>query len=205
MTDLKLIQSQEYNDLCKGASDFNLGTLTFKALEAVLDTIHAVRPLKHHLDVGSQQGQFANHAQLRWKTDTTCLDINKHTVSQGRKRFPHLKFKCLDFSELEGCENKFDLVTNLHWFFYYGQQRRKKAYEKFKSILTEEGCLVFAHGDVNWETKHGITHNDFKQELEAHFQVQAEIRTCENLPLDIKAHTNHNYLGRTYSILVARP
>jgi trans-aconitate methyltransferase len=194
------VSTDAYAEACRNASDNNLDSLLFSLSYANISALK----FNSILDIGSQEGQFASLVSTRSSVaDVSCIDISSVTVDNGRKRFPEFDWHCCDFNEFDS-NRSYDAITSLNWFFYYSKVERKKALLKIRNLLTKNGSFMLSFGDINFEKRHNITYEQVVAEVAQVMDIASVVRLKEAIPYNKEAHISHSYLGRWYTIIVAK-
>lgn len=197
------LQSSEYDETCRKCSDSNLETLYFKSVEMLIEMLCANGVVKRLMDTGAQQGQFCDFVTKKHNIESIAVDINPHSIEQGKKRFPSVHFETADFIELDGYDNKIDILTCFNWLFYADSNERKKVYEKMKRVLVNTGHIVIGYGDVNWRTHFDMSTEQVQAELKQSFNLSCVLQFQENKPFVPTAHEQFSMLERPYTLIVA--
>ncbi len=184
----------------KRSSDNNLNTLTYRIN---LFQVNMVNP-SSMLDIGSQEGQFANMVyETIGVKDISCIDLASTVVESGEKRFPTFKWYSGDVITFDFPE-KYDMVTWLNGCFSFEKEERKLVMERISSYLNDNGYLLISYGDVNFEVR-GMSLEDVIDEIKDFFDVINVIKEFEYYPMlcdtDFKGHKT---FGRWYTSILCR-
>ena len=194
---LNSIKGIPYDLKCQEASDNNISALIFRTNYFQIEALD----IKSIIDLGSQQGQFAQLIQSKKNIrDITCLDVSRITAEKGIKRNPGFKWINENFMDFKPTRT-YDLVLCLNWLFYLNLDERRRAFLKINKMLNQEGNFLLSFGDSNF-AKENLTFMDITKEAEKYFKIMNICRVNEMSPLFKIDHTKHTYLGQWYTSLL---
>jgi len=197
------LKSSEFDEKCRECSDSNLETLYFKSAEMLIEMLCVKHGAKRHMDTGAQQGQFCDFVSRKHEIESIAVDINPHSTKQGKERFASVQFETTDFVELHGYENKIDILTCFNWLHYHDKKKRKKVYQKMKSVLVQTGSIIIGYGDKNWNALHNMSTEQVQAELSESLRICSVISLVEHMAFNPEAHESFSMLGRPYTLIVA--
>lgn len=153
------------------------------------------------LDIGAQEGQFANKLMKEFGVlSATCLELEKDAVSQGKKRFPDIKWYQADIRKFN-FDQEYDLVLLLNLHFYFTKEERISILKNINSHLSKNGRLLVSFGDINF-TARGTSPEEAIAEISDILSLDSIIKV-----FDVQAEQKDYHLmaNRWYtSVLVRR-
>jgi len=139
----------EWNSKHRGAGyDPGIDPPTMRRRDTVLSWIRQLRLIRPRiLDLGCATGWLSD--QLAEFGDVVGTDIADASITEARRRYPHLRFECEDFSNSSHAAGEFDIVVSLETLSHVADQRAfvKRIRDVLKPggylLLTTQNRLVF--------------------------------------------------------------
>tara|TARA_B100000963_G_scaffold356726_1_gene377440 strand:+ start:4152 stop:4757 length:606 start_codon:yes stop_codon:yes gene_type:complete len=155
-----------------------------------------IENITSYLDIGSQEGQFAEYLNTHINIkETNCLDINDVSINNGRKRYPQFNWFCCNIKDFI-TNKKYQVITINNSFFYFFN---KNTIQKIFNMLEEIGYLFISYGDSNWKPLNITDNKIIKTMEEIGFNYVNSIKSFEKVDTKVNYHITAN---RWYTCLV---
>ena len=140
-------KNENYRIKQKLCSDNNTeNRLNYKLI--VFNINNYIENINNYLDVGCQEGQFAEYLNTHINIkETHCMDINDVSVDNGRKIHPKFNWICSNIKDFV-TSKKYQVITMINCFFYFFN---KHTIQKIFNMLEKNGYLFISYGDSNFK------------------------------------------------------
>lgn len=165
------------------------------------------------LDLGCATGWFTD--QLAEFGDVIGTDIADASISEARRRYPHIRFECEDFATSNRAAGEFDVVVSLETLSHVADQRAfvKRIRDVLKPggylILTTQNRLVFERrADVTplaaGQIRSWVSPGELRRLLRDDFVIRRFVTLLPEGRLGILRFVNSVRINRLLGRLVSR-
>lgn len=180
-------------------SDHNQEALTY---QVCLFQIKMLSGVGTALDVGAQEGQFADRLRCELGVSVSCLERVPGSVRSGKRRFPELTWLLGDV-RLVQLSGSYDLITWLNWYFRLNEADRLLCLRKLERVLEPGGHLLVSFGDVNWK-RYDVSVSYVLREIATVFDLVSVIKSYEYIPKAEPPPGCHEMCRRWYTSVLGR-